>query len=75
MNTHTPTATAIIVLALSCPGCSWRTPTTANTSLVVSAEGNNLVVSKTPELIAATNPTPGWLGYTIERNKVTGSIF
>ena len=71
MNTHAPTATAIFVLALSCTGCSWRIPAKGDASPAVCANGNNLVDSKTPELIAAPNPTPGWLGYTIER--VNGS--
>ncbi len=58
---------ALIALTLGCAGWLWTTPVKADAPRAVSADNNNLVTPKKPEIISAVDPTPGWLEYTIER--------
>ncbi|MEI2723480.1 MAG: sialidase family protein [Verrucomicrobiota bacterium] len=57
----------IVLLALGCAGCLWSPTVQVAVPQAVCADKNNLVRPKKPELIAAVEPTPGWVDYTIQR--------
>jgi len=62
-----PSAVALLAIMLGYVGCSSSPTVKADTPRAASADQNNLVTPKQPELRAATNPTPGWIDYTIQR--------
>lgn len=72
MKKGPPATIALVALALVWAGCSWNPTAKEDAPRALSAEQNNLVTPKKPELIAAANPTPGWVNYTIQRMNGSG---
>lgn len=62
-----PSAVALVAIMLGCASGSWSPTVKVDAPRAASADQNNLVTPKKPELIATTEPTPGWIDYTIER--------